>query len=92
MWKHGLRGSSTSLVTVIAIDAGALIGGVVVTERVFSRPGMGTLLLDSLRDGDTAVLLPWMLVVGVVVILFNLLADVLYAALDPRVRLDASPS
>jgi peptide/nickel transport system permease protein len=87
VWKHGLRGSSTSLVTVIAIDAGALIGGVVVTERVFSRPGMGTLLLNSLRDGDTAVLLPWMLVVGVVVILANLLADVLYAALDPRVRL-----
>ena len=90
VWKHGLRSSSTSLVTVIAIDAGALIGGVVVTERVFSRPGMGTLLLDSLRDGDTAVLLPWMLVVGVAIILFNLLADVLYAALDPRVRLDAS--
>ena len=87
VWKHGLRGSSTSLVTVIAIDAGALIGGVVVTERIFSRPGMGTLLLDSLRDGDTAVLLPWMLVVGIVVILANLLADVLYAALDPRVRL-----
>jgi peptide/nickel transport system permease protein len=48
---------------------------------------MGTLLLNSLRDGDTAVLLPWMLVVGVIVILANLLADVLYAALDPRVRL-----
>jgi peptide/nickel transport system permease protein len=87
VWKHGLRGSSTSLVTVIAIDAGALIGGVVVTERVFSRPGMGTLLLAALRDGDTAVLLPWMLVVGVAVIVFNLIADVLYAALDPRVRL-----
>jgi len=87
VWKHGLRGSSTSLITVVAIDAGALIGGVVVTERIFSRPGMGTLLLAALRDGDTAVLLPWMLVVGVAVILFNLLADVLYAALDPRVRL-----
>ena len=87
VWKHGLRSSSTSLVTVIAIDTGALIGGVVVTERVFSRPGMGTLLLDALQNGDTAVLLPWMLVVGVVVIVANLLADVVYAALDPRVRL-----
>jgi peptide/nickel transport system permease protein len=82
-----MRGSSTSLVTVVAIDVGALIGGVVVTERVFSRPGMGTLLLGALRDGDTAVLIPWMLVVGVAVILANLLADVCYAALDPRVRL-----
>jgi len=87
IWKHGLRGSATSLVTVVAIDAGALIGGVVVIERVFSRPGMGTLLLRSLRDGDTAVLIPWMLVVGAVVILANLVADVCYAALDPRVRL-----
>lgn len=87
VWKHGMRSSSTSLVTVVAIDAGALIGGVVVTERVFSRPGMGTLLLAALRDGDTNVLIPWMLVVGVVVIAANLLADILYAALDPRVRL-----
>lgn len=93
VWKHGLRGSATSLVTVVAIDAGALVGGVVVTERVFSRPGMGTLLLGALRDGDTAVLIPWMLVVGVAVIVANLLADVLYAVLDPRVRLVAgSPS
>lgn len=87
VWKHGLRGSATALVSVVAIDVGALVGGVVVTERVFSRPGMGTLLLDALRDGDTAVLIPWMLVVGVAVVLANLLADVLYAALDPRVRL-----
>jgi len=80
-------------VTVVAIDAGALIGGVVVTERVFSRPGMGTLLLAALRDGDTAVLIPWMLVAGVAVILANLFADVLYAVLDPRVRLvSGSPS
>ena len=87
VWKHGMRSSSTSLVTVVAIDAGALIGGVVVTERVFSRPGMGTLLLAALRDGDTNVLIPWMLVAGIAVILANLIADVCYAALDPRVRL-----
>jgi len=92
VWKHGMRGSSTSLVTVVAIDAGALIGGVVVTERVFSRPGMGTLLLAALRDGDTAVLIPWMLVAGVAIIVANLLADVLYAVLDPRVRLVAGSS
>lgn len=86
VWKHGLRGSASALVTVVAIDAGALIGGVVVTERVFSRPGMGTLLLTSLRDGDTAMLIPWMMVVGTAVVVFNLVADVAYAALDPRVR------
>lgn len=92
VWKHGVRGSATSLVTVVAIDAGALVGGVVVTERVFSRPGMGTLLLRSLQDGDTAVLLPWILVVGVAVILANLGADLVYALLDPRVRVPGGAS
>jgi peptide/nickel transport system permease protein len=90
VWKHALRGSSSSLVTIVAIDAGALVGGVVVTERVFSRPGMGTVLLNALRDGDTAVLIPWLLVVGIAVIVANLVADVLYAWLDPRVRLVGS--
>ncbi|MFM8305374.1 MAG: ABC transporter permease subunit, partial [Actinomycetota bacterium] len=60
-----------------------------ITERVFSRPGMGTLLLAALRDGDTNVLIPWMLVAGIAVILANLFADVVYAVLDPRVRLVA---
>jgi peptide/nickel transport system permease protein len=86
VWKHGMRGASTSLVTVVALDAGALIGGVVVTERVFSRPGMGTLLVRSVGDGDTAVLIPWLLVAGAAVIVANLIADVAYAVLDPRVR------
>jgi peptide/nickel transport system permease protein len=81
-----MRGASTSLVTVVALDAGALIGGVVVTERVFSRPGMGTLLVRSVGDGDTAVLIPWLLVAGAAVIVANLIADVAYAVLDPRVR------
>ena len=87
VWKHGLRGSSTALVTVVALDAGALIGGVVITERVFSRPGMGTLLVSSVSDGDTAVLIPWLLVAGAAVVLANLIADVAYALLDPRVRI-----
>ncbi|MBM3694063.1 MAG: ABC transporter permease [Actinobacteria bacterium] len=86
VWKHGLRGASTSLVTVVALDAGALIGGVVITERVFSRPGMGTLLVNSVRDGDTRILIPWLLVAGAVVVVANLVADIGYAWLDPRVR------
>jgi peptide/nickel transport system permease protein len=86
VWKHGLRNSLSALVTVVAIDVGALFGGLIITERVFSREGMGTLLLNALRNGDTAVILPWMLVVGAFIIAFNLLADVLYGVLDPRVR------
>jgi peptide/nickel transport system permease protein len=86
IWKHGLRNSLSALVTVMAIDVGALFGGLIVTERVFSRPGMGTLLLSALTNGDTNILLPWMLVTGAFIIVFNLIADVMYGILDPRVR------
>ena len=86
IWKHGLRNSLSALVTVMAIDIGALFGGLIITERVFSRPGMGTLLLGALQNGDTNILLPWMLVTGAFIIVFNLIADVMYGVLDPRVR------
>lgn len=86
IWKHGLRNSLSALVTVVALDVGALFGGLIITERVFSRPGMGTLLLSALQNGDTNILLPWMLVTGGFIILFNLIADVMYGVLDPRVR------
>jgi peptide/nickel transport system permease protein len=85
--RHGLRNSLTALVTVMAVDIGALVAGLIVTEKVFSIPGMGTLFLDALTAGDTQVLLPWMMVVGAAVIVCNLAADTLYAVLDPRVRL-----
>jgi peptide/nickel transport system permease protein len=87
VWKHGLRNSLRALVTIVAIDVGALFGGLIITERVFSRPGMGTLLLDAVNNGDTNVLLPWLLVTGAIIVAFNLLADILYGVLDPRVRL-----
>ena len=86
VWKHGLRNSMSALVTVMALDIGGLFGGLIITEKVFSRPGMGTLLLDALTNGDTAVILPWMFVTGALVIFFNLVADVMYGVLDPRVR------
>ena len=86
IWKHGLRNSMSALVTVMAIDIGALFGGLIITERVFSRPGMGTTLLIALQNGDTNILLPWMLVTGLFIIVFNLIADVMYGVLDPRVR------
>jgi peptide/nickel transport system permease protein len=86
VWKHGSRNSLGPLVTVIALDFGGLFGGLIITERVFSRRGMGTLLVDAVSTGDTQVLVPWMLVTGAIIIAFNLLADVLYGVLDPRIR------
>jgi peptide/nickel transport system permease protein len=84
--RHALRNALIPFVTVVAIDAGVLLGGVVVVERVFSWPGLGLLFFDALERSDYPVLLAWMAVATVFVVLFNLLADILYAALDPRIR------
>jgi peptide/nickel transport system permease protein len=82
-----MRNALIPLTTQVAIDIGALAGGLIVTESIFQWPGMGTLFLDSMRTGDYAVLLPWFMLVVTFVIVFNLLADITYAILDPRIRL-----
>lgn len=87
IWRHAVRNSLAPFVTVVALDAAILIGGLVVTEQIFAIPGMGRLFLQSLVAGDVFVLLPWMIVVAVAVVLCNLAADIGYAVLDPRVRL-----
>src|SRR3954454_945584 len=85
--KHGLRNALIPLTTVMAIDIGLLFGGLIVTESIFSWPGMGQLFVQSLLSGDTNVLLPWLMVTAGFVLLFNLIADLLYGVLDPRIRL-----
>jgi peptide/nickel transport system permease protein len=84
--KHGLRNALIPLVTILAIDIGALFGGLIITESIFSWPGMGRLLLDALFVGDYPVVLAWLMVTSAFIIVFNLIADILYAALDPRIR------
>jgi peptide/nickel transport system permease protein len=86
MIRHALRNALIPLVTVVAIDTGQIFGGAVITERVFSWQGMGALLLDGVNQSDVNIVLAWLMVTSVIVILFNLLADVLYAVLDPRIR------
>jgi peptide/nickel transport system permease protein len=85
--KHALRNSLAPFITVVALDAGVLFGGLVVTEKIFAVPGMGKLFLDSLLAGDVYVLIPWMVLVAIVVVACNLFADLSYAILDPRVQL-----
>jgi len=90
--RHALRNALVPFVTVVAIDAGVLLGGVVVVERIFSWPGLGLLFFQALERSDYPVLLAWMAVATVFVVLFNLLADVLYGVLDPRIRLSGRPA
>jgi peptide/nickel transport system permease protein len=87
IFKHAFRNALIPLVSVVAIDIGALFGGLVITEQIFSIPGMGRMFLDALQAGDVQVVVVWVIVTATLVILFNLLADITYGWLDPRVRL-----
>ena len=84
--RHGVRNALIPVTTLAAVDLGLLVGGLIVTERVFQYPGMGLLFLDALNSGDYPVLLTTVMIVSVSVFVMNLLADLLYAALDPRIR------
>jgi peptide/nickel transport system permease protein len=86
MVKHALRNALIPLTTVVAIDFGALFGGAIITESVFNWQGMGRFLIDGVNNSDVNVVLAWLMVSAVIIVLFNLLADVLYAFLDPRIR------
>jgi peptide/nickel transport system permease protein len=86
MVRHGLRNALIPLTTVTALDLAAVISGAVVTERVFQWRGMGDFLLTSIATDDVYATMAWLLVTATVVILFNLVADLLYAVLDPRIR------
>ncbi len=88
LMNHAVRNSMIPVVTVAAIDIGAILGGLIITERVFSYPGMGDFFLTAFDNGDFPQLMPFMVVIVTTVIMFNLLADVSYAWLDPRIRLD----
>ena len=84
--QRALRGALTPLVTVFGLDLGALLGGVVIVESLFSMPGLGQLLLSSVTDVDLPVVVGVTLFAGFFVIVANFAVDVLYAVIDPRVR------
>ena len=84
--RHALRNALIPIVTLVAIDFGLLLSGAVITETVFAWSGMGRLLVDGLRRQDSNVVQAWLLVSATMVVTFNLLADVLYGYLDPRIR------
>jgi peptide/nickel transport system permease protein len=88
LFKHSVRNALIPVVTLIAINIGAVLGGLIITENIFNYPGMGVYFLTAVNDGDTPKLMPFMVVVVLSVLIFNLIADVMYALLDPRIRLD----
>jgi peptide/nickel transport system permease protein len=84
--KHGVRASLTPVVTLIGLDLGALLGGAVITETVFNLQGIGQWAVNSTFQGDLPAVLAVTLVVALAVTLMNLIVDIVYAYLDPRVR------
>ena len=84
--RHALRNALLPTITVLAIDVGVLMGGVVVVETIFSFPGLGRLLIQSIQQMDIPMLQACMIVVTFVYALANLVADALYAFLNPRIR------
>ena len=88
VYIHALKNAALPLVTIIGLDLGLLLAGAVVTERIFAWPGMGRLFLDHVSRDDTPVVMGILMLVAVSVIVFQIVTDIVYAWLDPRIRYD----
>ncbi|GGW71010.1 ABC transporter permease [Streptomyces griseoloalbus] len=85
--KHAMRSTMTPILTMLGMDIGALMGGAILTETTFSLPGLGQKVLDAIRTQDLPFILGVTLITSVAVLVANLVVDILYAVIDPRVRL-----
>jgi ABC-type dipeptide/oligopeptide/nickel transport system permease component len=86
VFRHALRNALVPLVTVIGLDLGVLMGGAIVTETLFRWPGLGQASVQALLDRDGPIIVGAVLVTSTAIVLMNLLVDMAYVALDPRVR------
>ncbi len=85
--KHAMRSTLTPLLTIFGMDLGGLLGGAILTENVFNLRGLGFYALDGITKNDLPMIMGVTLFASFFIILANLVVDVLYAAVDPRVRL-----
>ncbi|HFD39000.1 MAG TPA: ABC transporter permease [Anaerolineae bacterium] len=83
---HALKNASLPLVTIVGLDIPLLLGGAIVTESIFSWPGMGRLFLDHVSRADTPVVMGILMIISVAVVLSQIVTDIVYAWLDPRIR------
>jgi peptide/nickel transport system permease protein len=88
IFGHALKNASLPLVTIIGLDIPLLLGGAIVTETIFAWPGMGRLFVDHVSRGDTPVVMGILMIIALAVVLCQLLTDIVYAWLDPRIRYD----
>jgi len=88
VYIHALKNAALPIVTVIGLDLPLLLGGAVVTERIFAWPGMGRLFLDHVSRSDVPVVMGILMLVATAVVVFQIITDICYAWLDPRIRYD----
>src|SRR5699024_3920787 len=87
--RHALRNALLPLASVVPVDIITMIGGAVITETIFGWNGMGKLFIDSMRQAELDPVMAYILITGLIAIIANLVADFLYAVLDPRIRVNA---
>ncbi len=88
LYKHTLRNAIIPIITLMGFEFGALLSGAIITEQVFSYPGLGTLFINSITNRDYPVIMAINLLLGVTILIGNLLADIFYSIVDPRIRYD----
>jgi ABC-type dipeptide/oligopeptide/nickel transport system permease component len=86
IWKHGLKNAMIPVVTFLGLDLGAMVGGTILTEAVFNWPGVGFTIYRAITLRDWPVVTGGVVIIVVLVMVINLLVDVSYAFLDPRIR------
>jgi peptide/nickel transport system permease protein len=84
--RHGVRNALIPLITQLGIDLGSIAAGLIITETIFQWPGMGKFFIDAMTSGDYPQILAWVMITVASVIIFNLIVDIFYAVLDPRIR------
>lgn len=88
LYKHTLRNALIPIITLLGLEFGALLSGAIITEQVFNYPGIGTLFLTAISNRDYPVIMAVNLILAVTILVGNLLADIFYAIVDPRIRYD----
>jgi len=86
IWRHGVRSAITPVITILGLDIGALLGGAVITETVFDIPGIGRLNYDAIIHSDFPIVQGTVLLAAMFIVVANIIVDISYAYLDPRVR------
>jgi peptide/nickel transport system permease protein len=84
--RHALRPSSLSLITIVGLNVGALMGGALIVESIFALPGVGRLLVDAIYQRDLLVVQGVVLFIAAGYVIVNFVVDVMYAIVDPRIR------